>query len=130
MDTGWSCHPGRILRSREETGFGLRLRASGRVLGAADFTAYCPFDTPRLAIRDGTPAPVPRDQWRSLRMEDQVDAVLYLGPRSSMTAAPLSPALCADADYLEMRVRHMTVAGLPQSQVDRLKQDCVSVAPK
>jgi hypothetical protein len=103
---------------------------NGTVLGAADFTAYYPFDTPRLAIRDGTPAPAPRDQWRSLRMEEQVDAVLYLGPRSSMTAARMSPALCADADYMEMRVRRMALAGLPSSETDRLKQDCVNVAPK
>jgi hypothetical protein len=103
---------------------------NGTVLGAADFTAYYPFDTPRFAIGAGSPGPVPRDQWRSLRMEDQVDAVLYLGPRSNMTAARLSATLCADANYMEMRIRHMALAGLPQSEADRLKQDCISVAPK
>jgi len=39
-------------------------------------------------------------------MEQQVDAVLYLGPRSSVTAARMAPAVCADADYIEMRAPH------------------------
>jgi hypothetical protein len=105
----------------------------GTTLGEADFTFYYPFAVPRLAVRDGKPdfsAPVPRDQWRSLRMENQFDAVLYLGPRSSMTTSRLSPTICNDADYVRTRLTRMALAGLPQSESDRLKQLCSAATPK
>jgi hypothetical protein len=50
----------------------------------------------------------------SLRpMAEAFDAVLYLGPPSSITYARLPDALCADRDYVEMRRRRMALgAGL------------------
>jgi hypothetical protein len=44
-----------------------------------------------------------RPQRRPVRMEDQFDAILYLGPPSSMTAAKLAPTLCSDRVYMAMR---------------------------
>ena len=38
------------------------------------------------------------------RMEQQYDAVLYLGPVSSITFAELPAALCSDAEYTKMRL--------------------------
>ena len=35
----------------------------------------------------------------SAKMEEQFDAVLYLGPESSITMSDISAALCADAEY-------------------------------
>ena len=105
----------------------------GTTLGAADFTFYYPFNVPRLNVTNGKPdftAPVPREQWRSLRMEDQFDAVLYLGFRSTMTTSKLSPSLCEDAEYIRTRLARMALAGLPQSEADRLKQLCAAAAPK
>ena len=43
------------------------------------------------------------------RMEEQYDAVLYLGPLSSITFAELSPALCIDAEYTKMRLARMAL---------------------
>ncbi len=43
------------------------------------------------------------------RMEDQFDAVLYLGPVSSITQSLLSPSLCADAEYTKMRLARMAL---------------------
>ena len=99
----------------------------GTVLGAADFTFYYP---PPKMIRDGKPvvAPVP-DQWRSLRMEDQFDALLYLGPPSSITMAQMSPTLCSDRRYMEMRLRRMALSPVP-GQIDRLKQVLCRDSPK
>ena len=99
----------------------------GTVLGAADFTFYYP---PPKMIRDGKPvvAPVP-DQWRSLRMEDQFDALLYLGPPSSITMAQMSPTVCSDRRYMEMRLRRMALSSVP-GQIDRLKQYCAATAQK
>jgi uncharacterized protein (TIGR03435 family) len=72
----------------------------GTALGAAPVD----YDGPRYAIRDGKPdfaRPLPRAEWRSMRAEDQYDAVLYLGPQT--TRLQLSKALCADAAYLQRR---------------------------
>jgi len=43
------------------------------------------------------------------RMEEQYDAVLYLGPVSSITFAELPAALCADAEYTKMRLERMAL---------------------
>jgi hypothetical protein len=43
------------------------------------------------------------------RMEEQYDAVLYLGPVSSITFAELPAALCTDAEYTKMRLARMAL---------------------
>ena len=102
------------------------VRIRGTTLGAADFTFYYPMQSDRLTVRDGKAVPVRRDQWRSMRMEDQVDAVLYLGSPPEITYSKLSPALCADTAYVAMRLRRLAMAGLP---ADRL-EDCPTVDRK
>jgi hypothetical protein len=66
----------------------------GTVLGATDFTFYYPSEAMgRFAIRDGKPdfsAPIPRDLWKTLRAEDQFDAVLVTRVRGAA-----SPFGCA-----------------------------------
>ena len=96
----------------------------GTVLGAADFTAYYGSEAMgRFAIRDGKPdftAPIARDQWRTLRAEDQFDAVLYAGKGPSPTV-DLDPARCADKSEIQEHLRRAAVTGLPPN---RLKQLC------
>jgi hypothetical protein len=72
------------------------------------------------------------------RMEDEFDAVLYVGPPSTVTLARLAPSLCADAEYMKMRLGRMAVAEPPGaayppgvlSPADGLKQYCASVTAK
>ena len=74
------------------------------------------------------------------RMEDQFDAVLYLGPLSSITIrrSEIAPSLCADADYMKMRLSRMALLEPPGatpppgivSPPERLKRYCESVAKK
>ena len=101
----------------------------GTVLGAADFTFYYPFKMTRFAIRDAMMLPIPENQWRSRRMEDQFDAVLYIGQKAAITQSRLSPALCADAAYVKMRLNRIALVG-PAPEADRLRAYCASVAPK
>jgi hypothetical protein len=98
----------------------------GTVLGATDFTVYTP-SFGRYLMRGGTRTDIPRDQWRMLPMEDQFDALLYLGPPSALTQAKLAPQLCADAAYMEMRLGRMALVGQP---TDQLKQYCMTVTPR
>jgi hypothetical protein len=98
------------------------------------------WPTPSLAVLRGTSigatgmdffyGPWPQ----KLTLEQQLDALLYLGPPSSITMAPLNPLLCADSAYMEMRTQRMTLAafqppGAP-NPVERLKQYCAAVTAK
>jgi hypothetical protein len=84
------------------------------------------YDGPRVSVQSGRITPVPRDQWRSMRMEDQYDALLYIGPRTSWSYAMVSPALCADPTYVEMRTGRMALA---EWKSDQLEDYCGKVRP-
>jgi hypothetical protein len=99
----------------------------GTPLGAADFTSYYPSEAMgRFAIKDGKPdfsAPIPREQWKTLRAEDQFDAVLYTGKGPS-PLVDLDPARCADTAEFQEHLRRMTVSGVPPFEAERLKKLC------
>ncbi len=100
----------------------------GTVLGAEDFTAFSPTEAPRATIRDGRIVPIPREQWRPLPAEEQFDAVLYLGPPSSMTRSLLSASLCRDPAYMDMRRDRLSLLGM-QGDLEQLQRYCARVAP-
>lgn len=95
----------------------------GTQLGALDFGAWWPDARSRFALRDGKPSPIAEKDWRRLRMEDQFDAILYLGPPTSITRSELPAAQCADAAWLKMRIDRMTLIG-HHDQAKWLKQFC------
>jgi len=94
----------------------------GTVLGAADFGAINPVETRYAILGPEKFQPIPRDQWRTRRVEDQVDAIIYLGKGS--TQAALSPTLCEDPNYVAMRLNRIAVTGLPAAEGDRVKRLC------
>ena len=98
----------------------------GTVLGAADFTAFYPARVPRATIQDGRIVPIPRDQWRSLPMEEQFDAVLYLGPPSSMSTSWPSAGLGLELAYMDMRRERLSLLGM-QRDLDQLRRNCAGV---
>ena len=99
----------------------------GTVLGAADFTVYYPSEAiGRFPIKDGKPdfaSPIPREQWKTLRAEDQFDAVLYTGPGTS-PRIDIDPARCADTAEFDEHLRRFAVSGVPAFESDRLKALC------
>jgi hypothetical protein len=95
----------------------------GTTLGAANDS----MTGQRFAIRDKQIVPIPREQWITKRVEDQLDAVIWIGPASGKTQVPLSPALCT-AEYLERREKRRAIAGLPPVDAsDRLNQYCATL---
>jgi hypothetical protein len=76
-----------------------------------------------MAFIDGKLVDIARDRWRSLRMEDQADAVFYPGEASTIKTSRLSSGLCADPAYMEMRLRRLGIARMTQ-EAERLKQYC------
>jgi hypothetical protein len=65
---------------------------------------------------------------RAVHMEEQFDALLYIGPPSTMTQSRLSPALCADPQYMQMRLARLDLVppppGAPMKLGDLLKAEC------
>jgi hypothetical protein len=95
----------------------------GTALGAADFAVLVP-DRPRMTLKGNALVPLPREQWTTLPLEDQVDAVLYLGPKSAMIDAEVPARACAAPGFLEERLRRIAVAGIPPFEADRLQKIC------
>jgi hypothetical protein len=95
------------------------------VLGAAPFAPF-------YAVRAGRDAPdaMRGEPWDSLRMGDQFDALLYLGPPATITLAPVSAARCADAGYMSMRLTRMALVPWGKFQIERLKRVCAAAATR
>jgi hypothetical protein len=78
----------------------------------------------RLMIRDGRPVPVPREEWLTLPLQEQMDAILYLGPASTVRTVALPRTICSDRAYVERRLQRMAIGGLPRPVIDQLKTFC------
>ena len=97
----------------------------GTALGAADFAMFVP---PRVADQRGTFAskflPIPASEFRRVSVEEQMDAVLYLGARTPAAASHEVPAeLCREAGFVEEQVRRILLAA-PKIEAERLKDYC------
>jgi hypothetical protein len=90
----------------------------GTALGTASFTSYFP---------SGAAAGLPAE-WR-VPMEDQFDAVLYVGPLSTMTWARPVPARCSDPAHTE-RLRRLALSPLTEGLIEQLNQNCIPAAIK
>lgn len=99
------------------------VRLNGTRLGMRDAATFWPTEMARFAVHDGKPSPLPREQWRVVPMQDMFDALLYLGPASSITVANLPTSLCADPAYRQMR-RHRMLLLNQKAQADRFDRDC------
>ena len=94
------------------------------VRGTAVGLAPEPSAGQRVAVREGRLVPIPREQWVTVPYQDQVDAVLFLGPTSERRSKPLPLSLCSEPGYVETRMARMTLAALPPPELERLKKLC------
>jgi CubicO group peptidase (beta-lactamase class C family) len=83
-------------------------------LGVAPFTFYYPKGLGRIT-RLGPNGPIAIDLGEEIGgvMQEQFDALLYLGPKSEITYAGLQKSLCADPDYVEMRANRLSAMRPP-----------------
>jgi hypothetical protein len=97
----------------------------GTALGARDFAVYdrSPGGGSRFAPKAGRLAPIPREDWKVMRMEEQFDALLYLGPAAAMTTTPVPATLCSDADFVAHRIDRLTRFG-PPVEVQNFRKAC------
>ena len=100
-------------------------------LGTAPFTFYYPKGS-GMMMRPGPNGPIVVDLGEAIGgvMEEQFDALLYLGPKNEITYAGLSKSLCADPDYVEMRAARLSAMRRPAtpttdpSPADEFRQAC------
>ena len=104
----------------------------GTTLGAVGFESYFRGlgDGIRFAVRTERGAasayqlvPLPREEWKTMRMEDQFNALLYLGPPSSMTEAPQAPGLCQDAQFVKTHIERLALFA-PPVEIENFKKAC------
>ncbi len=83
-------------------------------LGTAPFTFYYPKGS-GMTRRPGPNGPIMVDLGEAIGgvMQEQFDAVLYLGPKSEITYAELPKSLCADPEYVEMRAARLSAMRRP-----------------
>jgi hypothetical protein len=118
----------------------------GTTLGAPTFQHYNPFTT-QFVLQPGSAAPPAPGQRPTERvvvvanlptpatgpapttpMEQQFDAVLYLGPLASLKGSLPSPDLCRDKSYVAKRFSRMETVGMGAA-VAQAKQYCSRIAP-
>jgi hypothetical protein len=100
-------------------------RVRGTSLGAMDYASFFTSDG-RFQMVEGKPRRLDREQWKPMRMEDQFDAILYLGPSASATYQRAPASLCRDQPFMETRFRRMALVPQMQGQIERLKRHCAS----
>jgi hypothetical protein len=97
----------------------------GTPLGLASSVFFYPDD---IYIRrpDNSWEQVKADPRRSPLMQDQFDAILYLGPPDSATYSTLTASQCADPQYMQMRLGRMRIAAGPNgaSAGAELQESC------
>ena len=83
-------------------------------LGTAPFTFYYPKGS-GMMMRPGPNGPVMIDLGEAIGgvMQEQFDAVLYLGPKTEITYGKLPKSLCADPEYVEMRASRLSAMRPP-----------------
>jgi hypothetical protein len=82
---------------------------NGTTLGAAPFGTLYGLNGP---------------EFRDVRMQDQFDALLYLGQPSSITFSELSKSRCTDERYMKMRLARMALVPWGQYEIKSLNAFC------
>jgi hypothetical protein len=97
----------------------------GTTLGASDFAVYDRGlgGGSRFGVKAGQLAAIPREEWKVMRMEEQFDAFLYLGPPAAMTTTSVPASLCKDADFVKHRIDRLTRFG-PAVEVQSFRKAC------
>jgi hypothetical protein len=100
----------------------------GTSLGLASSLTYFPRSLPVLRGRGGVQETLQPDLTAVPPMQEVVDAILYLGPPSSITQSRLTRELCADPAYIKMRVERLSeFASLGGAPVAAFKAECAAV---
>lgn len=97
----------------------------GTTLGARDFTSVLSEDswtTRRTKFVNGKRVNITRDEWAKFKLEDNVDALLYLGPIRYLYKTPYFIDTFADEAYYRESVRRSKILnGLNLEDIEELR---------
>jgi len=100
----------------------------GTPLGFASSLTYFPRSLPVIRGRGGIQETLQPDLAAVPPMQEVVDAILYLGPPSSITQSRLSRELCADPGYIKMRVERLNEFASPgHDPAAAFRAECAAV---
>lgn len=98
------------------------------LLGLASSLTYFPRSSPVIRGRGGIQETLQPDLAAVPPMQEVVDAILYLGPPSSITQSRLSRELCSDPSYVKMRVERLSeFASVGNDPAATFKAECAAV---
>ena len=97
---------------------------AGTSLGALD-AGDLMGPRPRIGFVDGKRQPIAKEKYALLPMEQQLDAVLYLGPAATAIVTP-SAEVCKRPGFLEERLRRITVTGIPKFEAETVQKLCAA----
>lgn len=97
-------------------------------LGLASAVAYFSESIPVVRARGGIEEKLLPDVTAAPSMQEVADAILYLGPPSTITQSRLWRELCADPDYVKMRLERLTEFASPGfDPAASFKAECAAV---
>ena len=97
-------------------------------LGLASSVTYFARSAPVIRGRGGIQETLQLDLTAAPSMQEVVDAILYLGPPAAITHSRLSRELCADPNYLKMRLERLTEFASPgHDPAATFRAECASV---
>jgi hypothetical protein len=103
----------------------------GTPLGTASTLFYFSETVPVIRARGGIEEKLMPDVAAAPSMQEVADAVLYLGPPSTITYSLVSKELCTDPSYLKMRLERLTEFGSSgHDPTAMFKKECDAVLKK
>jgi hypothetical protein len=97
----------------------------GTALGSIDIARLFP-KRPRMQIVDGAMKPLAADAWAPLPIEQQLDAVIYLGTSAEDVRLQPSNAVCSRPGFLKERLRRITLVGIPRFELEAIEKLCAT----
>lgn len=95
---------------------------AGSALGAIDVSTVNPG--PRSKIVNGRIEPLPKEEYATLPIEQQLDAFLYLGGQRQQVERSAEP--CKRPGFLDERLRRIQLSGIPQFEAEAIKKLCAA----
>ena len=100
----------------------------GTSLGLASAVVFFSESAPVIRARGGIEEKLQPDLAAAPSMQEVVDAILYLGPPSTMTHSRVSRELCSDPSYVKMRLERLTeFASSGRDPAATFKAECAAV---
>lgn len=128
--TIWRLEEPLLTVSREAAGWPVPAFAAvaGTTLGAVDAGRLTPAGPAGRRIDLASGKPLSIERYATLPIEQQLDAVLYLGSAARQQIEP-PPDVCKRPGFLDERLRRLALTGVPKFEAQNIRKLCAA-APR